>query len=119
MRKVCVASGIALLLIAAASSADDAVPEVVVKARPSAGSCVAPGVDNYACVNADLTALVARQQTEHELMDGIVAGGLPQSAPGQGLYNQTAMRIRMGGNFGRSVYPQRPPQPSYRPPLIH
>jgi hypothetical protein len=63
----------------------------------------------YACLNAELAALAARQRHQQTVLDSVATASLPQSPTAQGLFSQTAMRIRMGNTFGRSVYPQRVP----------
>jgi hypothetical protein len=116
---ISMALAVALLFANTHAVADDGLPEVLVTGRAAAEPCANDAASGYACVNAELAALVARQRPAQQLFDDVVDASLPQTPTAQGLFNQTAMRIRMGSNFGHSVYPQRPAPASFRPPLIH
>jgi hypothetical protein len=95
-------------------------PKVIVTAHADSSSCMGDEAAHvsYDCLNAELTALVARQHNPQSVLRTVVSQSVPRTPTAQGLYNQTATRIRMGGNFGISVYPHRP-SPNTRNPLIH
>ena len=109
-------AAVMMIAIAMNSHAEDTAPKrlptVVVVAEPDRPAC---GKDqdaanvSYDCLNSELAALVTRQGHQQNVQRMAVSSATPNTPTGQGLYNQTATRIRMGNTFGRSVYPQRPP----------
>ena len=113
-----------MFVIAVAAHAEDTktprLPTVIVVAEPDKPACGKDADENvsYGCLNSELAALVARQSHQQNVQRIVVTAATPQTPTGQGLYNQTATRIRMGNNFGRSVYPQRPPARTAPSPLI-
>ncbi|MGH8446730.1 MAG: hypothetical protein ACREVL_15775 [Solimonas sp.] len=117
----CLFAVLACLLLPAPGvlAAEPGSAEVIVTAKPRQACEQATQADPYACLNAEMAQLVARQRPQQDLLVDLATSSLPQTAPEQGLYNQAALRIRMGNNFGRSVYPQRPPPAQTLPPLIH
>jgi hypothetical protein len=73
------------------------------------------------CLNAELRDIVEQQQGRQQVTQMAAQGSLPIAPTQAGLFNQTATAERLGSNFGKSVLPQRPPQPVYPvlPPPRH
>lgn len=86
-------------------------------------SCVTEQADGSRTLAYD--CLTARLQ---ESAEGQGAGQIPpldaKALTGRGnpealgTFSYTATQIRMGKNFGHSVYPERPPQPSFSHPIF-
>lgn len=75
-------------------------------------------VMSYECLGYQMTnpqgSVAARKNLEG------MSVPLAQRAPNQtGLYNQSATRTRMGANFGKSAFPQRPVENVPRSPLLN
>lgn len=91
----------------------------LVAAAPATPACV--NVDVGGALRTDFDCLNARFKGDVEAAQK----GLPQfkgldARSGDvalGVYNETAKRQQMGGNFGKSVVPLRPPPPVYPPGL--
>jgi hypothetical protein len=109
------------LLVITASWADET--ESRAKSSPAVGeSCIeidsADGwIGRLGCLNAELRRLAETKRAGvAQLYDP--AGGLGRTAPAQiGLFDQFAVAERLGGNFGHSALPQRPPAPVYALPF--
>jgi hypothetical protein len=84
-----------------------------------ASSCVDVSVNDhpalsYACLNQQLGASANVAPGPQPQLDAVT------HLPGNqqvGQFNLSALSIRMGGNLGKSVYPQRPP-PAAPPPVL-
>jgi hypothetical protein len=76
------------------------------------------GGDRFDCLNAEMAQEADRAGGQQQVVQSIVDASLPSAPTRLGLYNQTATRERLGGNFGHSPYPQRPVYQS-RNPLLH
>jgi hypothetical protein len=100
-------------LLAAASSA---------RAEPAQICVEIPDAAPLDCLNAELAAIAEQAAAARQDLPQPDAARPPDSPTAAGLYNQTAMRIRMGTAFGVSVFPQRPthyytsPLPVMAPP---
>ncbi|MBE1162412.1 hypothetical protein [Dyella acidiphila] len=69
---------------------------------------------SYACLNQQLAASAQAPPGLQPQLDAVA------HAPGNqqvGQFNYSTLSIRMGGNLGKSVYPQRPPAAA-PPPLL-
>jgi hypothetical protein len=72
-------------------------------------------VQQYDCLNQQLMRQVQQQKPSSEAT-GTVTAGSP--APAVGSFNQAATQERLGSNFGKSAFPQRPPPPVFAMPLM-
>ena len=88
-----------------------------------AKSCVTVDADGsrtlaYDCLTAGLQASAEEQgpgQVPTLDAKALTGRGNPEAL---GTISFTASQIRMGKNFGKSVYPERPPQPSFSHPIF-
>ena len=101
-----------------AAQAAAAEPETVVV--HASRSCVIQQADgsralSYDCLNAGLQASAEGQEHVPTIDAKALTGrGNPEAL---GTFSFTATSIRMGKNFGHSVYPERPPAPTTNPML--
>ncbi len=86
-------------------------------AAPASQSCVDVQIGSaraYDCLSQQWGAAVPRVQRPLPSPDVTVTS----PAPAVGSFNQAATREQLGTNFGKSVFPQRPPPVIYVNPLI-
>jgi len=69
------------------------------------------------CLNADLRKLAKDRQDSVAAMYGAIAAGHDVAPAELGMFNQYAVQERLGQNFGKSAYPQRPPPATYSLPF--
>lgn len=99
---LCAALAVAALRVSAADTATS-LPEVVV--HGAAPACTGTRASSLDCLNADLARSAADQVSRKEL-EQLAAGAAPPVGDNQiGLYNQAAVRQRLGSNFGHSAFP--------------
>lgn len=73
--------------------------------------------DYLECLSAELSAGLSGAEDTRLALDASARSRQPREPAEQGLYTQTATRLRLGANFGRSVVPYRPVL-DYRNPLL-
>ena len=89
---------------------------------PADRSCIEVGTENgwigrLDCLNLSLRALSKARQAQVAELYGS-SGSVTEAPPAQlGLYDQFGVAERLGGNFGRSARPQRPPPPVWMLPF--
>jgi len=69
------------------------------------------------CLNADLRKLARDRQDRVASLYGAIAAGHDMAPAELGMFNQYAVQERLGQNFGKSAYPQRPPPATYSLPF--
>ncbi len=110
---------IALLFAVGAGSvtnaADDPAAQGGICVQAEIGGVGSPAY--FDCLNAELRQNVRRQTDRQAALNLVVDQAAPSSPNEAGIYNQTAIRQRLGSAFGHGVVPQRPPL-IYRNPLI-
>jgi hypothetical protein len=115
----------AMALLASVASlpawaADPAAPAQATAAQADDKSCIDVDVNgthtpSYDCLSQQLAP---KQPPGNVESPGLSSSDIANRPSNQiGLYNQSATRIRMGNNFGKSVFPQRPPPPAPSPIL--
>ncbi len=69
---------------------------------------------DFSCVNAAMKNTIDRSRRETKLDTTL---GPQSSSAALGTFNIAAEKLRMGQNFGHSIYPYRPAPPVYAPIL--
>lgn len=70
---------------------------------------------SFDCLNAELKESSAEKAPDFKAVDAAGRGN-PEKL---GTFSYTATQIRMGKNFGKSIYPERPPAPSLTNAFFH
>jgi len=75
-------------------------------------------VDPLKCLNARLQAKVTTERKQTAETGSLLGTAVNQAPTADNLYNDTAARERLGDNFGKSPYPERPER-SFPSPLTN
>ncbi len=75
-------------------------------------------VDPLKCLNARLQAKVSTERKQTEQTGSLLGSAASQPPTADNLYNDTATRERLGDNYGKSPYPERPVR-SFPSPLTN
>lgn len=90
--------------------------------EPSDASCVDVEVNGHRALSIDCLnrQLDPERTTDDRLGLPRLASEVVADMPSNqlGLFNRAATSVRMGNNFGRSAFPQRPPAPSLPSPIL-
>ncbi|SHI25357.1 hypothetical protein [Pollutimonas bauzanensis] len=107
----------AVLLSAPALAAE---PGASAKPAASPGACVDVEVGGYRALSYDcLSRQMAPTENRAPGNPALASEDIAKQAPNRlGLFNQSATSNRMGNQFGKSAFPQRPPAAQGASPLL-